>query len=352
MRPIRSLFITNKIALFIPAVIFLQIFLSLFMGYRDLSIGTDTYRYAEYYQALNDCLTLCGEHEIGFQIFGYIFAYTEQTVATYFFGISLFIFLMLNIVSLKFVTIFNLTFEQNRDYCLFLLLIFFIFLLSPFFVSAHINAIRQGIASFFVYLSLLFFITKNWKLFLFSALIASSFHHTASMYLAFSPLLLLTLNRLILIVVLLTISYLSGISEFLLHYLSDMTGLGIYEKVINYQSHVTYQRGIRWDFTLFSLFLALIPYLIYRYLVIDKFKDGLVAALKIYLLLLIPFFLLGYAAFSDRFLYTAWLYLPFLAAATLISARYFNNWKNWALYILMPLSPAVFVIMIMNGFAR
>nr|WP_320166829.1 EpsG family protein [uncultured Methylophaga sp.] len=352
MRPIHSFFIANKSALFIPAVIFMQILLSLFIGYRDLSIGSDTYRYAEYYQALKDCLTLCGEHEVGFQIFGYIFAYTGQTTASYFFGISLFIFLMLNLVSLKFVTMFNITYEQNRDYFLLLLLIFFIFLLSPFFVSAHINAIRQGIASFVVYLSLFFFITKNWKLFLLTALIASSFHHTALMYLAFSPLLLLTLNRLILIVVLLTISYLSGLSEFLLHHLSDMTGLGIYEKVVNYQLKVSYQRGVRWDFTLFSIFLALIPYFICRYLVIDKFKDGMITALKVYLVLLIPFFLFGYAAFSNRFLYTAWLYLPFLAAGTLISARYFNNWKNWALYILMPLSPAVFVIMIMNGFAR
>lgn len=333
-------------------IISLQIVLAILIGFRNETIGSDTYRYAELYQTLKNCLCFDGGVELGFQLYNYLFAYAKQSTAIYFTGISLLIFLLLNFVTLKFINIFYFSSDRDYEYWLLVYLIFFIFLLSPFFVSAHINAIRQGIASFVVYLSLFFFITKNWKLFLLTALIASSIHHTALMYLAFSPLLLLTLNRLILIVVLLTISYLSGLSEFLLHHLSDMTGLGIYEKVVNYQLKVSYQRGVRWDFTLFSIFLALIPYFICRYLVIDKFKDGMITALKVYLVLLIPFFLFGYAAFSNRFLYTAWLYLPFLAAATLISARYFNNWKNWALYILMPLSPAVFVIMIMNGFAR
>lgn len=343
----------KKMSILIGLVLLTQIVLAVLVGGRDLSIGHDTYRYAQLYEAIKDCLCFDGAVEKGFQSLSFLFAYAGVNNEIYFIGISLILFFLVNTVAIKFVEIFSHSVEKySYEYWQLIYLAILIFLWSPFFVSAHINVIRQGLASFFVYLALFAFILKNWRLFVFSSITAISFHHTSLMYIAFFPLLLLTVNQVLSIALVLSVSYSSGFSEIFIAWISNVLELGIYEKISNFQRKVNYESGIRYDFMIFSLVMGLLPYLIYRFISTEKYRKGLAALLKVYALLLIPFLLFGFAKFSDRFLYTAWLFLPFLAAGTLCSIKLWREWKTRIFYVLSIVSPLIFSFMSLNGIAR
>jgi len=343
----------KKTSSFIGFVIGIQIVLAILVGTRDISIGHDTQQYAQLYESVKNCHCFDGGVEKGFQYLSLLFAYADFSNDAYFSGISLILFFLVNTVAFKFVGLFGDSVEKySHEYWQLIYLVVLIFLWSPFFVSAHINAIRQGLASFFVYLALFAFILKHWKLFVVASIAAINFHHTALMYIAFFPLLLLTLNQVLLIVLVLSLSYAIGFSEFFTAWISNILNLGVYEKITNYQIKVNYQGGIRYDFMIFSLLMGLFPYFIFRTLSTDKYQKGLTALLKIYFLLLIPFLFFGYANFSNRFLYTAWLFLPILAAGTLWSIKIWRDWGKYILYLMTAISPFVFIFMALNGIAR
>lgn len=343
----------KKMSVIIGAVICIQIVLAILVGTRDISIGHDSYRYAQLYDAIKDCFCFDGGVEKGFQSLSFLFAYAGVSYEVYFIGISLILFILVNATAIKFAELFRHSVERfSHEYWQFILLAILIFLWSPFFVSAHINVIRQGLSSFFVYLALFTFILKNWRLFIIFSIIAISFHYSALMYIVFFPFLLLTLNQVLSIVLVLSVSYAIGFSEIFIAWISNILDLGLYEKISKYQRKADYEAGIRYDFLFFSLAMGLLPYFIYRFVSTEKYLKGLAALLKIYFLLLIPFLLFGFAKFSDRYLYTAWLFLPFLAAGTLSSIKLWHFWKTQILYALSIVSPLIFSFMALNGIAR
>lgn len=343
----------KKTSSFIGLVICVQIVLAIIVGTRDISVGHDTYQYTQLYESVKNCHCFDGGVEIGFQYLSLLFAHADFSNEAYFISISLILFFLVNTVAFKYVELFSSSIERySNDYWFLIYLVVLIFLWSPFYVSAHINAIRQGLSSFFVYLALFAFILKNWRLFVISSIAAISFHHTALMYIAFFPLLLLTLNQVVLIVLVLSVSYSIGFSEVLIAWISKILNLEIYEKISNYQLKVNYENGVRYDFIVFSLLLGLVPYFIHQFISTEKYRNGLALSLKIYLLLLIPFLLFGFANFSNRFVYTAWLFLPFLAAGTLWSIKLWRDWKLYFFYTMNAASPLIFSFLALNGIAR
>lgn len=155
-----------------------------------------------------------------------------------------------------------------------------------------------------------------------------------------------------LMVLALSVSYSIGFSENFIAWISKILNLGVYEKISNYQLNVNYERGVRYDFLVFSLLVGLIPYFIYQFISTERYRKGLALLLKIYLLLLIPFLIFGFANFSNRFVYTAWLFLPFIAAGALWSIRLWRDWKTYFFYVMSGISPLVFVFLALNGIAR
>jgi len=335
----------------IGRIIFLcQVIMATFVGSRSLNTGTDTLVYATHFGLIEKCQCLTGSHELGFEWLTLIVSLTGFGATFYFIVISLIIFMLVNrVIS-----------QINRmdghkyiwDGSTLRVLIIATFLVSPFFVSAHINAIRQGMAAFFVFYALLSILSKNWKSFIFTGLIAISIHSTSIMYLGLFPLLLLPFKALFFLVSSLSIVYAASFSDDLLLRASEVLGISLYESVVSYRNDVNYQSGVRYDFLIFSwvgIFFALACRRFF-----DKFERviTLMSLIKVYLLLIIPFLLFGFANFSNRYAYTAWLFLSILIAYSVNGMFFWKKRRVLFLSVIILIAPSIFLVMTFNGMAR
>jgi hypothetical protein len=187
---------------------------------------------------------------------------------------------------------------------------------SPVFVNASINAIRQGLAAFLVFAALLSFQRRQWWEFLIYAAVASSLHRSSLLYFAFAPLLLLSARTQMLIGMAAITLYCSGVSEVIVKRFFPT----VFSVVNSYGAGVGYDRGIRLDFAAFSVLWYLIPYLAgstVRASVREKIRE----TTSTYLILLLPFFAIGWGAYSNRFLLPAWLAASLMVAAIVCGNR-------------------------------
>jgi hypothetical protein len=79
--------------------------------------------------------------------------------------------------------------DSERGYLTFLTAGLMFLFLSPMFVNASINAVRQGLAALLVFTALLAFHRRQWRNFIVYGALASSFHYSSLLYLAFAPML-------------------------------------------------------------------------------------------------------------------------------------------------------------------
>lgn len=324
-----------------------QFFLAILVGSRDLSIGTDTERYAAWYKVIADCHCFYGNIEPGFNLFGLITSLFTDSVGGYFFAISLALFVMLNLVARK-VTRLDSQIGQKEKKLLFTLILL-AFFLSPFFVSAHINAIRQGMAAFMLFYALLSFQEKSWGKFILGSVLAMSFHISSIMYLVLFPLLMLPIWILLVILAGMSVIYASGLSEVIVSSVSGLFNLPLHDYVTQYRADVAYQSGVRCDFLIFSL-LGVGFGLLGRYF--SNNKAIIDSLLKIYIVLLIPFLMLGYANFSNRYVYTAWLFLSILTAYAAYSVPVWEKLKTIIIPYIVIFGQSIFLLMALNGIAR
>ena len=109
--------------------------------------------------------------------------------------------------------------------------------------------------------------------------------------------------------------YLSGLSEKIIHTLSSLTSLDVYAMVNNY-GPVGYKSksGVRWEFAIFTLMVGALFDLLSRYYFTKDHREIFRPLLKVYWVFVLPFFLLGFARFSDRYLLCGWLFLSPICA--------------------------------------
>ena len=329
------------------ALYFGELLLAVVVGSRDVSVGTDTLTYATRFYAMENCGCFNLNAELGFQLFTFLAVSTGFGVEFYFGLLSFTLFVLVNKMASK---INNINDAKNLDFNL-TFLILAALLVSPFFVSSHINAIRQGIASFFVFYAFLNFQNKEWgKCFLIS-IVAISIHYTSLMYIVLLGLLLLPVAFLLIIVSLLSILYASGLSELLIARLSELANIGLYDTIKNYQQHFDYRDGVRLDFLFFSLFWAILTLFFNHFWVKEQYQKVVVLCLKIYVILLIPFLLFGFANFSNRYVYPAWLFAAIMIATSVYFSTLWSKVKG-LLPIIILVAPIMFIVMTLNGFAR
>lgn len=324
-----------------------QVILAILIGARGLDVGTDTARYAEWFKQIADRFGFYGNIEPGFNIFGLMIAFISDSVIFYFFCISLALFVMTNVIAVK-VANFDGQLE-HKDKQLIFGLILLGFLLSPFYVSAHINAIRQGLAGFMVFYAFLCLHDRSWIKFVIASIVAVSFHSSSAMYLVLFPLFLLPFPYLLAIAIGFSLLYATGLTEVIVKYLSHLLHLPLYDFVAGFRTDVSYQSGIRYDFLVFS-WLGLLFALIVRYFS-DK-KEVITSLLNIYIVLLVPFLMLGFANFSNRYAYTAWLFLSVLAAYTAYLVPVWQRLRVLVSPYGLIVGCVAFLVMAQNGFAR
>ena len=204
----------------------------------------------------------------------------------------------------------------QRGYLTFLGAAIMLLYVSPMFVNATINAVRQGLAALLVFASLLSFQRKQWWSFVLFGATASSLHLSSLLYLVFAPVLLFGTRMQRLIAVIAFAAYVSGVSMMVIRAFVP----SLYELVMTYTATQYYRIGVRYDFAVFSIFWYTLPYLLAP-LVRAEYREKIKESAAVYLVMTLPFFAVGWGYFSNRYLLPAWLSVSLILAAMLVHSR-------------------------------
>jgi len=282
------------------------------VGLRSGQVGTDTHVYASVFLEMRDGLVAATRFEPGFVVLTRVAAATGMSVTGY--QATLFAVLLAGAVVAA--RQYFVYLGSNRGFLTFLTAVLLFLFVSPMFVNGSINAVRQGLAAPFVFAALLAFHQRRWGRFVLLGTVASSLHYSSLMYLACAPVLLLSLRRQRIIAGLGFLAYCAGLTLVVVRAAVP----ALYTEVMTYSVNAVYRAGIRYDFALFSLFWYLVPFMASR-LVQTPFSERIKQSAAVYMVMVLPFLLLGWGNYSNRYLLVPWVAASFMVAAIACHAR-------------------------------
>jgi hypothetical protein len=278
---------------------------------RAIDVGTDTHVYAGVFLAMRHGL-IETRLEPGFVILTRLASATGMSVV----GYQATLFGILLGGAMIAARSYHVYLGSTRGFLTFLTAVLLFLFVSPMFVNASINTVRQGLAAPLVFAALLAFHQRKWGSFALLGVAAGSLHYSSLLYLAFAPVLLLSLRKQRILAGVGLLAYCSGLSMVVVRVAVPM----LYNDVMNYHVDAVYRAGIRYDFALFSLFWYLFPFMTSR-LVQAPFSEHIKRSTAVYMVMVLPFFLLGWGNFSNRFLLMPWIAASFLVAAMVCHSR-------------------------------
>lgn len=280
------------------------------IGFRPDTIGNDTLGYINYYDQVTQHLLHGYIYEYLFEICIRIFAFLNCSYAYFFIGLAL--VNAINVILIAQNLSKYLEYQINFYRILFLLASFLF--ISPFFFSSQVNVLRHGISIFFLVLSFLFLLERVSLFYALIALVlAQGFHSTAIFFIFFSPLIYFKYSSVIRTTIFFFVIYISGLCRYLIYFFSE----SIYNKIVNYGVFSGYSSGIRYEFAAFTIGAGFIFHMLGKYFLAEKAQCQFMQLLKIYWIFTLPFFIMGFGAYSDRYLLPAWVYLSVLSAVFL-----------------------------------
>lgn len=284
---------------------------TLVVSSRGLDVGTDTHVYAGFF--------LSSRHgpvdtrlEPGFVALTRLASATGMGVAGY--QAVLFGVLLVGVVLAA--RRYHIYLGSTRGFLTFLSAVMLFLFVSPMFVNASINTVRQGLATPLVIAALLAFHHRRWRSFVLFGAVASSLHYSSLLYLVFAPVLLLSPRKQRIVAGVGFLAYCSGLSMLVVRAAVPV----VYNDVMNYHVDAVYRAGVRYDFALFSLFWYLLPFMLSR-IVQAPFSERIKQSAAVYMVMVLPFFLLGWGNFSNRYLLVPWVAASFMVAAMACHSR-------------------------------
>lgn len=284
------------------------------VGSRDFSRGVDTINYVSFYRSMRSCGCFSGWHEPGFELVTFPVAILKLEPSAFLIWMSgVGMYMMWHVSRLAGEHV-----PRGRARTKITALIICLFLVSPLFISAQINAIRQGMAAMaLIALAIHLHERRKKKAFLWGA-IAVSLHLSSAMYLV--SLLLLPVSPVVLYgtFTLSFIFYVSGLSESVVQAFSSFSGVPLYQMVNEYGASADYAGGVKLEFALASLaflFIGLIIKLVSR----GEVRGRIDWFVRIYVCFILPFLWLGWGNFSNRYAYTAWFMMSVIGGLGLYS---------------------------------
>lgn len=281
------------------------------VGTRSLEIGTDTRAYAAFFERLGHG-PIETRLEPGFVFVSYVLSRLGLGVTGYQAALFALVLLTVGLSSRRYFRYLG----DARGYLTFLTASLMLLYLSPMFVNASINAVRQGLAALLVFAALLSFHQRKWLIFALYGALASSLHLSSLLYLAFAPALLLNARLLRYIAAAAFLVYCSGLSMVLVRSVTP----SLYSLVMSYTVNPDYRSGTRIDFAVFSIFWYVLPHLASP-LVRSPYKERIKESTAVYLVMLLPFFAIGWGYYSNRYLLPAWLAASLIIAAIIFHSR-------------------------------
>jgi hypothetical protein len=284
-------------------LLFYALVMILLIGIRDKRVGSDSERSLVYFTGAKVVRSLSELKDIG-TYFISLFARKISDNYKVFFTLNAALYVTPIIIGIR-----NLT-QKNR------FLIFFIVVSMFFFKTMGINTTRQGIAFSFFFLAVTYFDKKKWLSIVF--FFVAFFNHASIII----PIMVFILSTRINNLKVIFSIYVAATALSLVNFnLSELLGkipvinILVQERLDQYYTKgakVAYKTGFRVNFFIFNTIFALIGYYtlksienIEEYL---KYKRFYVT----YMLTSAFFFLMFSAAFSDRFGFLSWIFIPFL----------------------------------------
>ncbi|MBY8029020.1 EpsG family protein [Vibrio fluvialis] len=337
----------NLILLFLLITISI---LSFYIGNRGVVNYTDFQAYNLWYERVLISNDFEGRLEPLFQYLGVLSSLLGLSPGTFFSLLYLLFNIMFYSVCVETSDFFNES-NQRVDYnfkYIFFYVSFIVSLILPFYLNATENIIRAGLCFPFILKSLLKFEKKKQGLFVFYALLAIGLHYSSIIFLSFYIMFKLVSDK--------WLNYSLIFSIFLYAFSStksflQMLGLDIINEVIdrvdNFVSYANYDSGYRLDF----LFFTLSGLLFYRFSIVI-FKLNFNKEIEnIYKIFTLPFLIVGFGSFSDRYLVNAWLLYPLLVSLPLSAYICIYPNKKLSDYLVYILPILVFLLLI-HGFVR
>jgi len=312
----RSTYIPATTTLSVLLLLAVGLFGCWLVGTRPLDVGTDTQTYAGFFQGLSSgggetrlepgfVYLTWGLWKLGFGVVGYQTALFALMLGTVFVATRRYQDYLVGDDPV-----------QRRGFFTFLGAAIMLLYVSPMFVNATINAVRQGLAALLVFAALLSFQRKQWWSFVVLGAVASSLHLSSLMYLVFAPVLLFGTRMQRVIALVAFASYVSGLSTMVIRAAIP----ALYELMMTYTATGRSKVGVRIDFAVFSIFWYMLPYVLAP-LVRVEYREKIKQSAAVYLVMTLPFFAVGWGYFSNRYLLPAWLSVSLILAAMLVHSR-------------------------------
>jgi hypothetical protein len=301
-------------------LIFVFFLTSVSVGFRADFVGSDTLLYTEIYNSQFSPTESLVKFEYLYNFLSVSLAFLGLNVHVFFTLLSLLSFVALVVFSLLLSNRFFLRNVSSAYLCALMGLFLF---LSPVFLNAQTNVIRQGVSLFYLYIFFISILCQlNWGWSVFFAAISVGFHYTSAIYIALFFLLFISYRLLFYFSTLSFILYISGFSEKFLILVSGYAPIDLYGKVIEYGVGHNYLAGVRVDFAVFTFVIGCCFSLAIALLFRLETRRQLFSLFKVYWILVLPFFYLGFGAFSDRYLLGAWLFVSIMAGVLCTQVRF------------------------------
>lgn len=302
------------------------------VGLRPVAVGTDTIHYIERFQYFVDYRFNVVNYEwlVGsLALFSAGFTDSPRLFFTLLAGVNILLigFLAKQLARLP---------KMELSWQMLFLGLSMGFFISPFFFAVMVNIIRCGPALLLVYLLYIGLIHRKnlWQIPLLIGLIFG-FHSASLLMIVFAPAIFLRMRYIVGLTMISCFLYLSGIGQWIIEAVSGLSGVDLYTKIIGYPDYAdptTWHIRIRWDFAIFSLAMGAGAQIWAWFLLVEAEQKAFLSLTKIYWILTWPFFLFGFGAYSDRYIYPAWLFLSVLSGMfVLIYCRRFKHTIFWLL---------------------
>jgi len=279
--------------------------LSFMVGVRDVSVGTDTANYIEYF------IDASGFEPL-FKYLTYGVGLITGSVELYF----MIVFLVFNFFYFYFY--FCVSDKSDRSDGFFILV--GLMLSSSWYIVATTNGLRQGLSLPILYLALLFFSKRKFILSGFFFVVSLGFHKSGVLALPFFFLIFLRPRLVLFSFILCSFLYFSGVAEFLVRTVSGILSISLYDDIAGYAPGSNNWVGFQANFFLYTVFWGVGFYILQRY-VKDLYLESYITLWKFYCVLMMPYFFFGFGAYSNRYALIGWLFLPIIQAFFIISSK-------------------------------
>jgi hypothetical protein len=276
---------------------------------RSDGIGRDTHSYRDHFLRLATTDDYVPRFELGYVSMMKVVAWMAGGNSQLFFAVVFWVVLgcMLLSAYLACRTV------SSRDQFFFPVAAIGLLFGSSWFITGTTNGLRQGVALSVFYLGTSVYLFSRKRILGLAICLLSPLFHLSAVLIVPTVVLcgLLPLNLTIAAFAFTALLYAIGFPAPFWSEFSSITGIDVYGIVVEYAEGAVGWYGFQWDLFLYTIGWPAI-YLVGRMFVRRQYRTQFDLGLKLYCLMAIPYFVLGFGNFSNRFALLAWAFLPIL----------------------------------------